>query len=100
VRLERLGLARFFPVGQGAFGCEAEERVVLLELARRRAGDWVTERTAEVGDTREDVLTAKAVGIHSIAVTSARSGSGDLAGADALVGDMVGIVEALLALAV
>ena len=98
-RLERLGLARFFPVGQGAFGCEAEERVFLLELARHRAGDWPTERTAEVGDTREDVLTAKAVGIHSIAVTSARSDLAELAGADALVGDMVGIVEALLALA-
>jgi phosphoglycolate phosphatase len=99
-RLDRLGLGRFFPAGQGAFGCEAEERVVLLELARHRAGDWPAERTAEVGDTREDVITAKAVGIHSIAVTSARSGSGELAGADALVGDMSGIVEALLALTV
>src|SRR5262249_40408916 len=25
-RMERLGLARFFPAGQGAFGCDAEER--------------------------------------------------------------------------
>jgi phosphoglycolate phosphatase len=98
-RLERLGLGRFFPAGQGAFGCEAEERVILLELARHRAGDWPAERTAEVGDTREDVMTAKAVGIHSIAVTSARGDLAELAGADALVGDMAGIVEALLALA-
>ena len=29
-RLERLGLARFFPPGEGAFGCEAEERGALL----------------------------------------------------------------------
>ena len=98
-RLERLALGGFFPDGQGSFGCEAEERVILLELARHRAGDWPTERTAEVGDTREDVITAKAVGIHSVAVTSARGDLAELAGADALVGDMAGIVEALLALA-
>ena len=98
-RLERLGLARFFPQGQGAFGCEAEERTVLLELARHRAGDWPAERTAEVGDTQEDVFTAKAVGFHSIAVASARSDEAELAGADALVADMDGIVEALLAIA-
>ena len=98
-RLERLGLAGFFPTGQGAFGCEAEERTVLLELARHRAADWPAERTAEVGDTREDVTTAKAVGIHSIAVASPRGDLAELAGADALVDDMVGIVQALLALA-
>ena len=98
-RLERLGLAGFFPRGQGAFGCEAEERTVLLELARHRAADWPAERTAEVGDTREDVTTAKAVGIHSIAVASPRGDLAELAGADALVDDMDGIAQALLALA-
>jgi len=98
-RLERLRLAGFFPDDQGAFGCEAEERTILLELARHRAGDWPSERTAEVGDTREDVVTAKAVGIHSIAVASGRGDQLELAGADALVGDMGGIVQTLLALA-
>jgi len=98
VRLERIGLARFFPAGQGAFGCEAEDRVVLIELARHRAGNWPTERTAEIGDTREDVATARALGIHSIAVGSGRCDLAQLAGADALVGDMDGIVRALLAL--
>ena len=98
-RLERLGLAGFFPAGQGAFGCEAEERTILLELARPRAGDWPAERTAEIGDTHQDVATAKSVGMHSIAVTSARGDFAQLAGADALVDDMAGIVRALLALA-
>ena len=98
-RLERLGLAGFFPAGYGAFGCEAEERTILLELARQRAGAWPAERTAEVGDTQEDVATAKAVGMHSIAVTSAHVDVAQLAGADALAGDMAGIVQALLALA-
>ena len=98
-RLERLGLARFFPAGQGAFGCEAEERTILLELARHRAGDWPAERTAEVGDTRVDVTTAKAVGIHSIAVASGRNDPTEFAGAESLVRDMDGIVQALMALA-
>jgi phosphoglycolate phosphatase-like HAD superfamily hydrolase len=98
-RLELLGLGRFFPTGQGAFGCEAEERTLLLELARHRAGDWPPERTAEIGDTQEDVATAKAAGFHSVAVASARSDFAELSGADAIADDMDGIVQALLALA-
>jgi phosphoglycolate phosphatase len=96
-RLERLGLARFFPPG-GAFGCEAEEGAELLALARRRAGDWPAESTAEVGDTPQDVETAKAAGLRSVAVTSPRThDSAELTGADAIVDDMDGIVRALLA---
>jgi phosphoglycolate phosphatase len=97
-RLERLGLARFFSPGGGAYGCEAEERAELLALARRRAGDWPAESTAEVGDTREDVVTAKAGDVRSVAVTSPRTRDSDeLAGADAIVDDMEGIVRVLLA---
>jgi phosphoglycolate phosphatase len=96
-RLERLGLVRFFPPGEGAFGCEAEDRRILLELARMRAGDWPAEWTAEIGDTPADVATAKAAGLRSIAVTSARTeDASELAGADAVVHDMDGIVRALL----
>jgi phosphoglycolate phosphatase len=96
-RLERLGLARFFPPGEGAFGCEAEERGALLELARMRAGGWPASATAEIGDTPEDVSTAKAAGFRSIAVTSPRTRNrAQLAGADAIVDDMDGVVRALL----
>lgn len=96
-RLERLGLARFFPPGEGAFGCEAEERGALLELARKRAGDWPPSATAEIGDTAEDISTAKAAGFRSIAVSSPRTRNrAELAGADEIVYDMDGIVQALL----
>ena len=96
-RLERLELAGFFPLGQGAFGCEAEKRRTLLELARKRAGDWPAGATAEVGDTPADVSSAKAVRLRSIAVTSARTEDpGELAGADVIVHDMDEIVRALL----
>ena len=87
----------FFPPGQGAFGCEAEERPALLELARVRAGDWPAAATVEIGDTREDVTTAKAAGFRSIAVSSPRTcGRAELADADVVVDDMDGIVQAVL----
>jgi len=96
-RLQRLGLARFFPSGEGAFGCEAEERGALLELARKRAGNWPASGTAEIGDTPEDVVTAKAAGFRSIAVSSPRTRDrAELAGADEIVDDMDGIVRSLL----
>ena len=67
-RLERLGLARHFPAGQGAFGCESESRGELIALARARAGDWPADRTVEVGDTAVDVSSAEEAGIRSLRV--------------------------------
>jgi phosphoglycolate phosphatase len=67
-RLERLGLAGFFPAGQGAFGCEGESRAELIALARARAGDWPADRTVEVGDTAADVSSAREAGIRSLRV--------------------------------
>jgi phosphoglycolate phosphatase-like HAD superfamily hydrolase len=65
-RMEKLGLAEFFPPGQGAFGCDAEERFELIDIARKRAGDWPRERTVAVGDTEADVTGARIAGIHVI----------------------------------
>jgi phosphoglycolate phosphatase len=67
-RLDRLGLARFFAAGQGAFGCESESRAELIALARARAGDWPPDKTLEVGDTAVDVSTAREAGIRSLLV--------------------------------
>jgi phosphoglycolate phosphatase-like HAD superfamily hydrolase len=72
-RLERLGLARFFPAGQAAFGCERESRGELIALARARAGDWPAERTVEVGDTAVDVSSAREAGIRSLRVGAGTS---------------------------
>ena len=95
-RLERLGLSPFFPPGTGSYGCEAEDRETLLALALARAGDWPPEATAEIGDTGEDIATAKASGITSIAVSSPRTDPAELSDADIVVEDMDGIVRALL----
>jgi phosphoglycolate phosphatase-like HAD superfamily hydrolase len=67
-RLDRLGLARFFPAGQGAFGCESESRQELIALARHRAGDIPASSTVEVGDTPRDASSSRAAGIRSIIV--------------------------------
>ena len=97
-RLDRLGLARFFPDGQGAFGCEREDRVALFPLARERAGGWPAGRTVAVGDTPLDVSTSHAAGCLSIGVTTGRYGRDQLADADAVIADLTELASALAAL--
>jgi phosphoglycolate phosphatase-like HAD superfamily hydrolase len=94
-RMKRLGLEEFFPPGQGAFGCEAEGRKRLLDLARERAGSWPATRTVEIGDTARDVASAHADGIRSIAVRSPRGE--EPPGADAICGDLDEVASVLLA---
>jgi phosphoglycolate phosphatase-like HAD superfamily hydrolase len=84
-RMERLGLDELFPRGQGAFGCERENRVDLFELARKRAGDWPANRTVGIGDTPLDVSSAHTAGCRSIAVTTGNYGSDELGGADVVI---------------
>jgi phosphoglycolate phosphatase len=95
-RMERLGIAAFFPEGQGAFGCDAEERVELVAIARGRAGDWPVERTVEVGDTPRDVESAHAAGVRAIHVRSSRA-SGEFPGADAVCDSFGAVADRLLA---
>jgi phosphoglycolate phosphatase len=97
-RMERLGLDRFFPRGQGAFGCEAEERTHLIALARERAGGWPAEKTVAVGDTPLDVAGAHAAGIRVVAVESHRFGAEALADADARISSLSSLPEALSSL--
>jgi phosphoglycolate phosphatase-like HAD superfamily hydrolase len=79
-RMERLGLARFFAPGEGAFGCDAESRVDLVGIARARSGGWPLEATIEVGDTQRDASSAHEAGIGSLLV----DGSGLTAVAETL----------------
>jgi len=97
-RMERLGLAEFFPHGQGAFGCERENRIELFDLARERAGNWPGARTVGVGDTPLDVSSAHAAGCHSIGVTTGRYRREQLEDADAVIADLGELARALDAL--
>jgi phosphoglycolate phosphatase-like HAD superfamily hydrolase len=93
-RMERLGLARFFPPGQGAFGCDAEDRADLIDIARKRAGDWLPAQTVAVGDTEADVTGARQAGIRVIGFGPDPA----LAEADAVIDrmeDLPGVLERL-----
>jgi phosphoglycolate phosphatase-like HAD superfamily hydrolase len=97
-RMERLGLAAYFPPGQGAFGCEREQRSELFALARARAGDWPTDRTVAVGDTPVDISSAHDAGCHCIAVTTGRYARHQLASADVVIPELTELPDALAAL--
>jgi phosphoglycolate phosphatase-like HAD superfamily hydrolase len=97
-RMERLGLAEFFPPGQGAFGCEREDRIELFELARGRAGNWLAERTVAVGDTPLVASSARAAGCRCIGVTTGSYEREALAEADAVIADLGDLEGALAAL--
>ena len=94
-RMERLGLAAFFPEGQGAFGCDAEHRVDLIRVARERAGGVPTEQTWAVGDTPRDVEGAHEAGIGCVGITLGRFGREDLSDADAVVDDFPDLLRVL-----
>jgi phosphoglycolate phosphatase-like HAD superfamily hydrolase len=93
-RMEKLGLAELFPPGQGAFGCDAEDRADLIAIARKRAGDWPREQTVAVGDTEADVRGARRAGIRVIGFGPDPA----LAEADAVVHSMSDLPRALAAL--
>jgi phosphoglycolate phosphatase len=97
-RMDRLGLADLFPRGQGAFGCDREDRIELFALARERAGGWPAERTVAVGDTPLDVSTSHAAGCRCVAVTTGRYGQAELADADLVIADLSDLEPALVRL--
>jgi phosphoglycolate phosphatase len=94
-RLRRLGLADLFPEGQGAFGCERDDRVQLFELALERAGGWPAERTVAVGDTPLDVSSAHHAGALCVAVTTGAFDRDALKDADVVIGALDELPAAL-----
>jgi phosphoglycolate phosphatase len=93
-RMKVIGLNHLFPPGQGAFGCDAEDRPTLIDLARQRAGDWPREDTVAVGDTIADITGARSAGVKAIGF--APEGQRDeLAGADVVIERMADLPGAL-----
>jgi phosphoglycolate phosphatase len=97
-RMERLGLAESFTPGEGAFGCEREQRTELFALARERSGNWPADRTVAVGDTPVDVSSAHDAGCRCVAVTTGRYAAHQLAAADVVIPDLSQLAPALRAL--
>jgi len=101
LKLARAGIGGFFVPGQGAFGSDAEDRLALPHIARRRAGrrgrPHPREQTIIVGDTPRDIACARADGVRCVAVASGPYPQSALTDADAVVADARGVREALAA---
>jgi phosphoglycolate phosphatase-like HAD superfamily hydrolase len=91
LKLLHAGIGRHFSSGQGAFGSDAEDRVALPAIARRRAGTpghpFPRERTIVIGDTPRDIACARADGLRCFAVATGPFGPDELGEADAVVAD-------------
>jgi phosphoglycolate phosphatase len=99
LKLARAGIGRYFDPGQGAFGSDAEDRLSLPPIARRRAGTarrpHPRERTIVIGDTPRDIACAQADGVRCLAVASGLYQADRLRGADQVVADALEAKEAL-----
>jgi phosphoglycolate phosphatase len=88
IKLTRAGVGHHFPVGQGGFGSDHEDRAALPPIARRRAGrdgiPYKRERTLVIGDTPRDIACARADQLRCFAVTTGPFGADQLTGADAI----------------
>jgi phosphoglycolate phosphatase-like HAD superfamily hydrolase len=89
LKLAAAGIGAFFPRGQGGFGSDHEDRAMLPQIARRRAGDdgegpWPRSRTAVIGDTPRDIACARADGVRVAAIATGPYGPADLRQADAV----------------
>ena len=102
LKLARAGVGRWFAPRKGAFGSDAEDRVALPPIARRRAGTsghpFPRERTIVIGDTPRDIACAHADDLRCIAVATGPFKADELTDADAVVGSAREIVGAISAL--
>jgi phosphoglycolate phosphatase-like HAD superfamily hydrolase len=97
LKLDRAGLGRHFPAGQGGFGSDHESRAELPPIARARASDppWPRERTVVIGDTPRDIACARADQVRVAAVGTGPFGVEALAEADAVVDDARALLPVL-----
>ena len=99
LKLQRAGIGRWFPGGQGGFGSDSEDRTDLPGIARRRAGSGrephPPEHTVVIGDTPRDIACARADGVRVVAITTGPNSAAELQEADAVVDDVAGLERAL-----
>lgn len=95
MKLRAAGIGRFFAPRQGGFGSDHEDRAMLPQIARRRAGDpgggadaaWPRNRTVVIGDTPRDIACARADAVHVIAIATGPYAPEQLVEADAVARD-------------
>ena len=93
MKLRAAGIGGHFERGQGGFGSDHEDRAMLPQIARRRAGTgdggeaWPRAQTAVIGDTPRDIACARADGVRVVAIATGPYGPEDLRQADAVARD-------------
>jgi phosphoglycolate phosphatase-like HAD superfamily hydrolase len=92
LKLRRAGIEHYFATGQGGFGSDHEDRTMLPEIARQRAGaedgePWPTRRTVVIGDTPRDIACARADGVRVAAIATGPYEPSALQAADAVARD-------------
>lgn len=101
LKLTRARIGGYFSAGQGAFGSDAEDRLALPVIARRRAGrvgqPHPRDRTIVIGDTPRDIACAHADGVRCLAVATGPHPADELTGADEVVGNAAELRDALAA---
>ncbi len=102
LKLARAGIGGYFAAGQGAFGSDAEDRLQLPAIARRRAGNDGSPhdraRTVVIGDTPRDIACARADGLRCLAVATGPYAVEELRQADAVAERASELPELLAAL--
>jgi len=103
MKLRAAGIGEHFPAGQGGFGSDHEDRVMLPPIARARAGDnaaaYPRERTIVIGDTPRDIACARVDGLRVVGVAGGPYRADELADADVVVAsaaDLLGALDPLL----
>lgn len=99
LKLRAAGIGSFFPVGQGGFGSDHEDRTELPAIARARAGrpgrPHPRERTLVIGDTPRDIACARADGVRVVAVSGGPYRAEELRDADAVASDARSLLAAI-----
>jgi phosphoglycolate phosphatase-like HAD superfamily hydrolase len=97
LKLERAGIGRRFPAGQGGFGSDHPSRARLPPIARARMSDppWPRERTVVIGDTPRDIACARADRVRVAAVATGPFAVEALADADAVADDARSLLPVL-----
>jgi phosphoglycolate phosphatase-like HAD superfamily hydrolase len=99
LKLARAGLGQWFSRGQGAFGSDAEDRVALPPIARRRSGTrgfpYPRSLTIVIGDTPRDIACAHADGLRCFCVATGPFTADELGQAEAVAADAHGLREVL-----
>ncbi len=90
LKIERYGIAHYFPGTPGGFGEDSELRAQVIGCAIERLANGTRPRVVVIGDTPHDITAARANGAYALGVATGKDSVETLraAGADAALKDL------------